>query len=65
MFSNNFRIALVLLLWGASAALAQNVIPIMIAGVVAPISGALLLEDNASILLLENGTDQLCLEGGC
>lgn len=65
MFSNRFRVALIMLLCGASVALAQNVIPIMIAGVVGPISGALLLEDNASILLLENGTDNFCLEGGC
>jgi hypothetical protein len=66
MFSNSLRVALILLVCGAFGALAQvNVVPILIAPVVVPISGALLLEDNASILLLENGTDNFCLEGGC
>ena len=32
---------------------------------VAPLTGALLLEDGTSILLLEDGTSQFCLEGGC
>lgn len=32
---------------------------------VAPVSGALLLEDGSSILLLEDGSSHLCLEGGC
>lgn len=30
-----------------------------------PVTGALLLEDNASFLLLEDGSSDLCLEGGC
>jgi len=32
---------------------------------VAPTTGGLLLEDNASFLLLEDNASQLCLEGGC
>lgn len=32
---------------------------------VAPVSGALLLEDNVSILLLEDNASNFCLEGGC
>jgi hypothetical protein len=64
--SNSLRIALILLVCGAAAALAQvSVVPILVAPVLGPINGALLLEDNASVLLLENGTDQFCLEGGC
>lgn len=31
----------------------------------APVSGALLLEDNVSILLLEDNVSNFCLEGGC
>ena len=34
-------------------------------GGAAPISGALLLEDNTSILLLEDNASNFCLEGGC
>lgn len=34
-------------------------------GGVAPVAGALLLEDNVSFLLLEDGSSHLCLEGGC
>jgi hypothetical protein len=66
MFSNSLRIALILLLAGAAAALAQvSVIPILIEPISTPIVGALLLEDNASILLLEDNASSLCLEGGC
>jgi len=34
-------------------------------GGAAPITGALLLEDNVSILLLEDNASNFCLEGGC
>jgi hypothetical protein len=64
MFSNSLRVAVILLLAGAAAALAQvSVIPILVSQVGIP--GALLLEDNASILLLEDNASSLCLEGGC
>jgi hypothetical protein len=65
MFSNSLRVALILLLASTAAALAVNVIPIMVAPIIGPISGALLLEDNASIVLLEDNASDLCLEGGC
>jgi hypothetical protein len=39
--------------------------PTVRGGSVAPIAGALLLEDGSSILLLEDSSSDLCLEGGC
>lgn len=47
------------------SALAQTKFLFLIKTPAAPVSGAVLLEDNSSVFLLEDNASQLCLEGGC
>jgi hypothetical protein len=66
MFSNSLRVAAILLLAGAAAALAQvSVIPILVAPTTGPSGKVLVVAGGANHLLLVNNTNHVCRAGGC